>query len=118
MTINVLGTEYTIETRKISADAYLRDNRLAGYCAEEGKTIVIADVSDREYFPGLDESEQEIYCKKVLRHELIHAFLNESGLSDNSLVTQESWAKNEEMVDWLAIQAPKIYIAFKDVGAL
>ena len=45
--------------------------------------------------------------KHVLRHELIHAFLFESGLDQNSNLC-ESWAINEEMVDWMAIQMPKI----------
>lgn len=37
---------------------------------------------------------------------IIHAFLHESGLDVCS------WAHNEEMVDWLAIQFPKLYEAF------
>ena len=41
---------------------------------------------------------QPIVGKKVIRHELVHAFLFESGLSVNS------WADNEEIVDWIAIQ--------------
>jgi hypothetical protein len=28
-----------------------------------------------------------------------------------------AWSKNEEMVDWLAIQFPKMYAAFKSVNA-
>jgi hypothetical protein len=30
----------------------------------------------------------------------------------------DSWATNEEMVDWIAIQGPKIYSAWKDASAL
>ena len=47
--------------------------------------------------------------RKVLRHEIIHAFLNESGLRENS-----EWAYNEEMIDWLAIMIPKINKCFED----
>lgn len=116
--VNVLGTEYSIEVHKVSEDDYLKNNRLAGYCGEESKLIVIADMSEKEYFDGMDAKEQEIYFKKTLRHELIHAFLNESGLSDSASKPMCSWAKHEEMVDWLAIQFPKMKKAFEEVGCL
>ena len=41
--------------------------------------------------------------KKVLRHEIIHAFFGESGLR-----SQSEYAQNEELIDWIAIQIPKI----------
>ena len=43
----------------------------------------------------------------MIRHEIIHAFLYESGMKECSSATQ-SWVENEEMVDWFAIQIPKI----------
>lgn len=116
--INVLGTEYRVETHKISEDNYLEKNRLAGYCGEESKLIVIADMSEKKYFPCMDEKEQETYRKKTLRHEIMHAFLNESGLSDSSNRYDGAWAKNEEMVDWFAIQSPKIFKVYKELGIL
>lgn len=118
MKANILGTEYKIEIHKVSENDYLREHRLAGHCAEEGKLIVVADMSEKEYFPNMDEQEQEIYRKKTLRHEIMHAFLNESGLSDSSSVPDCGWAKHEEMIDWFAIQSPKIFQAFKEVGCL
>lgn len=115
-TVNVLGTEYHIETHKVSEDEYLKENCLAGYCGEEDKLIVIADMSEKEYFSGMDEQAQKTYWKKTLRHEIIHAFLNESGLSDNASVPVCAWAKHEEMVDWIAIQFPKIQKVFVELG--
>lgn len=112
--VNILGTEYTIETHKISEDKFLEDNHLAGYCAEETKRIVIADMSEEKYF-DLDENEQKIYRKKTLRHEIIHAFLNESGLSDDASTPACAWAKHEEMVDWIAIQFPKIAAVYQEL---
>lgn len=116
--VDILGTEYTIETRKISEDSYLKDNHLAGYCEEENKLIVIADVSEKEYFSCMDEKAKQSYWNKTLRHEIIHAFLNESGLSDSASVPACSWAKHEEMVDWIAIQSPKIYKLFDELDIL
>ena len=118
MKVDVLGTEYVIETHKVSEDPALEEGRLAGYCADEGKLIVVADMSEEKYFRHMDKNEQETYKKKTLRHELIHAFLSESGLSDSSSVPSCGWAKHEEMVDWLAIQLPKIFAAFEKVGCM
>lgn len=118
MKIDILGTEYRIEIHKVSEDSYMEKKGLAGYCEEENKLIVVADMSEEKYFVGMDEKAQEIYHKKTLRHEIMHAFLNESGLSDNSNRFDGAWAKNEEMVDWLAIQAPKIYKTFRKLNII
>ena len=118
MKIDILGTEYRIETHKVSEDSFMEEKGLAGYCGEENKLIVVADMSEEKYFVGMDEKAQEIYRKKTLRHEIMHAFLNESGLSDSSNRFDGAWAKNEEMVDWFAIQAPKIFSTFKKMNIL
>lgn len=118
MKIDILGTEYRIEIHKVSEDSYMEKKGLAGYCEEENKLIVVADMSEEKYFVGMDEKAQETYRKKTLRHEIMHAFLNESGLSDSSNRFDGAWAKNEEMVDWLAIQAPKIYKTFQKLNII
>ena len=118
MKLNILGTKYKIETHKISEDETLKSNQWAGYCGEDSKVIVIADMIEKQYFPDMNEDERESYRKKTLRHEIFHAFLNESGLSANTVVPEGGWAKNEEMIDWFAIQAPKIYKIFKEAGCL
>lgn len=71
-----------------------------------------------KFFVGMGEKAQEAYRKKTLRHEIMHAFLNESGLSDDSNRFDGAWAKNEEMVDWFAIQSPKIFKVFVELGIL
>lgn len=118
MKIDILGTEYRIEIHKVSEDSYMEKKGLAGYCEEENKLIVVADMSEEKYFVGMDEKAQETYRKKTLRHEIMNAFLNESGLSDSSNRFDGAWAKNEEMVDWLAIQSPKIFSTFKKMNIL
>ena len=70
MKVNILGTEYSIETHKVSEDEYMQKNRLAGYCGEEDKRIIIADMSEEEYFTGMDEKSQKKYWRKVCRHEI------------------------------------------------
>ena len=56
--------------------------------------------------------------KSTLRHEITHAFFNESGLMDSTFAYDGAWSKIEEMIDWLAIQIPKIYQAFAEAGCL
>lgn len=116
--VNILGTEYKIKVEKISENDYMRKNNFAGYCSEYSKTIVIGDVNEKEYFDFESDLEKKASFKETLRHEIIHAFLDESGLSRDSDVPRQGWAKNEEMVDWIAIQSPKIFEAFRQVGCL
>jgi hypothetical protein len=52
-----------------------------------------------------------------MRHEILHAFLYESGLRENSNKVY-AWAENEEMVDWIAIQFPKIEKIYKELNIL
>ena len=37
MKVNILGTEYSIETHKVSEDEYMQKNRLAGYSVRKIK---------------------------------------------------------------------------------
>ena len=115
--VNILGTEYGIEVHRISEDPDLKNYNRGAYCDKLSKLIVIADLSEKEY---VDISiEQEIdYWKELLRHEILHAFLNESGLWENSYQPECGWAMNEEMIDWFSIQSPKIFKAYQEVGAL
>ena len=106
MKVQVLGTEYTIRVIDRTKDSNLE--RMDGYCDHSAKKIVIDTFQKMQ---GALEN-MEVYKKRVIRHELVHAFLFESGL------TEESWARNEEIVDWIAYQFPKLLEAFKKVGAL
>lgn len=118
MEVDILGTKYKIIYRKISEDKTMSKNMFSGYCSGFLKEIVIADMSEEEYFPDMKEEERENYKKETIRHEIIHAFLIESGLNNNASVPNSGWARNEEMVDWIAIQFPKILKAFDRVGVL
>jgi hypothetical protein len=56
--------------------------------------------------------------KETIRHEILHAFFSESGLSDSTFAYDGGWAQNEEMVDWIAIQGPKIYKAWLEAACV
>ena len=99
-TVNILGTKYKIEYRNSSDDVKLET--CDGYCDTSIKLIVIAIINKS------DNSVNDLnsYNRKVLRHEIMHAILYESGLGCNS------WADNEEIIDWIAIQYPKLKAIF------
>lgn len=110
--INILGTEYEILTKSDEEDPFLKE--CDGFCDRSRKEIVILDLQPS---PDTYQVDLKWYRKKVLRHEIIHAFLSESGLEENSHNT-DAWARNEEMVDWIAMQFPKILKAFEEVDCL
>lgn len=107
MTINILGTDYTIQDKERSEDKRL--DEMDGLCDDSVKKIILA------CFELEPDSKQDLESvrRKILRHEIVHAFLCESGLAENS-----PWAQNEELVDWIAIQGPKIWKAWQEAGAV
>ena len=102
--IKILGQPYRIVT-----DDSIIERNVDGLAKEYSKEIII-----RPEEKMLDDSdrpeEKEARYKEVLRHELIHAFFSEAGLDDYSC--------NEQLVNWLAMQFPKMEKVFKKAGAL
>lgn len=109
-TINILGTEYQILIQNKKQNPKLENAN--GLCEYYSKKIILDDFEGAKEDVLCVENLEE-FKKKVLRHEIIHAFLGESGLRASS-----EWAENEEMVDFFAIQFPKILQAFRDAGAI
>lgn len=113
--IKVLGTSYKIEYKNAEEEKRLND--LEGYTDLYNKVIVICKLKSREYYKDDCEEKCKIVENKILRHEIIHAFLYESGLDCNSNKSY-SWAENEEMTDWFAIQSPKIFEIYNKLNIL
>ena len=101
MKVNVLGTEYEI----IQTDEEAEET--SGYIDVSTKKIYLHDISNSE----LGDKEEEM--RSTIRHELIHAFLYESGLGFNC-----EWALDETIVDWFALQFPKMAKAFTKLNVL
>lgn len=112
--INILGTEYKIyPCVPVEEDDNLRDRFC--YCQPIGCKIVITDMNSVESWKEVDDACKQRQIKATLRHEVIHAFLAESGLWSNSN-SADCWAMNEEMIDWIAMQFPKILQVFEELG--
>lgn len=116
--IDILGTGYAIRRVNAGQDEYMEKMQFGGYCDGSAKEIVLLNIKtcpDWENEPAASIKAKE---DETMRHEIIHAFLNESGLQWCSFIPDKAWAKNEEMVDWIAIQFPKILKAFKEADCI
>ena len=89
--IDILGTKYVIEYM----DEVILDNELVGG---------LCNFKDKQIHISTDESGDP---ERILRHEVAHAFLYESGLG--------YYASDENLVEWIAIQLPKIVKALDNI---
>jgi hypothetical protein len=115
--VNILGQIYTIEIKKSGEEiGFKRHPNAYGFTDCVMKRIVLCDMTER----WKDASDECIitFMKQVLRHEIVHTFLGESGLWESAHHYMFAWSKNEEMVDWIAIQGPKLIKAWEEAGAL
>lgn len=110
MKIDVLGTPYILTIVDPKDDEILIDNGLDGYCDSTTKQLIVSSCPDSNL------GKKEEYIKRVKRHEIIHAFLEESGLG-NSWEHTES-GHDETTIDWFAVQFPKLLKAFTEADAL
>lgn len=108
--VNILGTEYEILVQSESENPKLKECN--GLCEQYSKKIVLRDLTEQKQDVMCVENVEE-YEKKVLRHELFHAFFGEAGLRGSS-----DYAENEELIDWLAIMSPKIFEVFRKLDVL
>lgn len=112
MKVNILGSEWEVVRLKQEDDPGLK--HADGYADFTTRRIVVIKAEPT------DDSvkDLEAYARKTTRHEIVHTFMLESGLHANSLVFENGWATNEEMVDWFAFQGQKIYKAWEEANAL
>lgn len=103
--ILILGTLYKIKYRN------LKDADYDGYCDYTSRTIIIR--ADNYY--KVDDFQR--LQNKQLRHEIIHAFLAESGLQCN-FEHSTTFGHEETMVDWIAIQFPKLLAVYRELNIL
>lgn len=98
--LNILGQEYDFRlTTGREDDAMLENNKLLGECRFYEKEIVV-----------YRDLRQKEYKKQIIRHEIIHAFLHESGLEKHKF--------DEDLINYIAIQFPKMLKVFKEAKGL
>ena len=102
MKLNILGVEYTLITDGTSVEFPDLTDDSDGYCNFQSKQIVISKEYDDK------TSDYAKYLDAVVRHEVVHAYLYESGLHD--------YANDELIVDWIALQFPKMKKLFEELN--
>jgi len=106
MKINILGTEYDYKVASDREDMGLLGTN--GYCDSYAKVISVKN-SYNENAPDCIR-DFDSFKKRVKRHEVVHAYLFESGMLD--------YAENEAVVDWISWQFPKLLKSFQEIGAI
>lgn len=126
--IDVLGSKYDVIIRKFLTPPFVGSGAMAlGLTIQPVREIYILDVfslqrnkeklneyaTDQKSLRRLCDGLIE-YMKATLRHEIIHAFLFESGLQTCAFTIEGPWAENEEMIDWFANMIPKMKVIMDD----
>lgn len=109
-TINILGTDYTLHYRTANKD----DSSLMGFCDRTLKKIVIFSLSTMDKYK--DKSEEWRFADEVytIHHEIVHAYLTESGLNSSTKNSYGPWSEDEEIVDWISWMTLKMANTFKE----
>ena len=108
-TLNIMGHKWTYEST--DKDPAFTNRNADGYADWTARKIVV------QYPMTGDLGDLNAYRKKVVRHEIVHAYLFECGLAESSNET-DAWAKNEEMIDWFAFMGPRIAKTWEEAGAI
>lgn len=103
--VNILGTDYQVKYVE------LKDENIDGDCDSTSKVIRVR--TDNVTNIG----NMDMLQKEVLRHELIHAFLHESGLG-HSWYHPNEYGHDETTVDWFAKMSPRIFKLFQELDIL
>ena len=106
-TVDVLGQPYDIKMVPYAGDPTFIGSDCQGFTDTSDHTITIQDFTVIS-----DMGDPVAMLRRVVRHELVHAFMEESGLSDNW--THQD-GQDETIVDWIAIQWHKIDEAISEV---
>lgn len=106
--ISVLGTEYRL--LKGSVEAYPNLKEANAYTDLYSKKIILDEKFGTKE-DGFKSSNPESAKRKLYRHEVIHAFISESGFGYNLSEDDE-----ESLVNWIAEQFPKMKTVFDAMG--
>ena len=110
--VDILGSEYKLFLN-VPEEEDVKLKECSGYCDKTSKRIVVSARPDE-----CDLDDWDVYAKACVRHELVHAFFFESGLNGNSYWYRVTDEHPEQLVEWIAVQFPKMLKVFEEVGAL
>jgi len=110
--VNVLGSVYSVEIASYTKYPILF-NKVLGFCDFYAKRIVVLDMSTVDVGDELTTQSPDEATGRTYRHELVHAFFYESRMD-----TETGFARDEILVDFLAMQIPKMAKMFEKLSLL
>lgn len=102
--VDILGTRWMVVSENFG------NKDFDGLTDFTTRTIKVRNDNVQEF-----DNFKELY-KRTVRHEVLHAFMIESGLDSN--FNHPEYGHDETFVDWVAIQFPKILVAYSKLGVL
>lgn len=101
----ILGTEYTVHIWPESKEQRFQELNCDGFCDPTTKELFISNYIDSN--KKINVSDPLYAIRHTIRHEMVHAFMYESGLG-------EDWehgdvGQEETVVDWIARQIDKMH---------
>ncbi len=102
--VDILGMKWSVVSENFGNKDY------DGMTDFTTRTIKVRNDNVQEF-----DNFKELY-KRTVRHEVLHAFMIESGLDSN--FNHPEYGHDETFVDWVAIQFPKIMVAYSKLGVL
>lgn len=109
--LDILGQPWTIVFASQAEDKLLED--CDGYCDKTTHRIVVSSMSE-----DCTLGDPIQYKRKLIRHEIIHAYLYESGLHGCVDWNGGDSEHPEMLVDWFAVQLPKIVKTCEMISAI
>lgn len=103
--VNILGSEWTVRSATEVEEPRLEG--VNGFTDWTTRTICL-----EKNIQG-NIGSMETYMNKVIRHEVVHAFMFESGLGDS--FEHKDFGQEETIVDWFAFQMGNILNVVMDI---
>lgn len=103
--VNILGSEWTVRSATETEEPRL--DGVSGFTDWTTRTICLEKNTQGNI------GSMETYMNKVIRHEVVHAFMFESGLGDS--FEHKDYGQEEMIVDWFAFQMGDIVKVVMDI---
>jgi len=104
-TVRILGAVWTVRSATEAEEPRL--DGVNGFTDWTTRTICLEKNTQGNL------GSMETYMNKVIRHEVVHAFMFESGLGDS--FEHKDYGQEETIVDWFAFQMGNIMNVVMDI---
>ena len=107
ISVSILGTEYTLHVCPDSKDKRFEQLNCDGFCDYSTKELFVSNFTGNLVNREISVSDPRYIIRNAIRHEMVHAFLFESGLGCDW--EHKTFGHEETTVDWIAKQLPNMY---------